>query len=66
MKGARVSKILSKPKVSNRNNISTAQIVVVNSDTDLHALYWNSFLYLKWMSLELLGLTDRAITNFVK
>ena len=37
MKGARLSKLMSKPKVSN-NNISTTQIVV-NNDIDLHAQY---------------------------
>ena len=30
MKGARLSKLMSKPKVSNNNNISTTQIVVMN------------------------------------
>ena len=37
MKGARLSKLMSKPKVSNNNNISTTQIVAVNNDVDLHA-----------------------------
>ena len=39
MKGARLSKLMSKPKVSNNNNISTTLIVVVNNDIDLHAQY---------------------------
>ena len=51
MKGARLSKLMSKPKVSNNNNISTTLIVVVNNDIDLHAQYWNSFLDWKWISL---------------